>query len=377
MSDHFGKIFTVSTFGESHGSSIGVIVSGLPAGVDLNEGHIQKQLDRRRPGQSRLTTARNEPDQVKILSGLFEGKTTGTALAMVVDNKDAHSRSYEDFQNIYRPSHADFTYDAKYGLRNWQGGGRASARETIARVAAGAVAMHILRQYYSVEILSWVQGVHNILLPDKYGDYSSEQIEASIMRCPEPEISEKMAQLVDNVRKEGDSVGGYISARIRQVPAGIGEPIFDRLEADLAKAMLSIPACKAFEIGSGFDSAMLPGSRHNDPLVLGKENAFEGEPIIRTKTNHAGGILGGISNGEDILFRVAFKPTATIFQEQQSVTNTGQQALLTAKGRHDPCVLPRAVPIVDAMAGLVILDHILRQEAYHVFQPNISKARKQ
>ncbi len=373
MGDHWGTLFRIESFGESHGPGIGVVISGCPANVPLDFDLIQQELNRRRPGQSRLTTKRQEADKVEYLSGIYSGKTTGSALTMIVYNTDAKSRSYEDFQDLYRPSHADFTYEAKYGIRDWRGGGRASARETIARVAAGAVAQQILREFYQITVNSWVSGIHSVRLPLTYGRYSREQIESNEVRCPEPKFAGQMIETILEAQRQGDSVGGYVSCRISNVPAGLGDPPFDKLEADLAKAMLSIPACRGFEIGSGFQAADYKGSTHNDPFVPAIRPA--GEKQIGTNSNHSGGIQGGISNGEDILFRVVFKPTATIFHDQKTVDRSGAEAILKAKGRHDPCVVPRAVPIVDAMAALTILDHILRQEAYHRFQPGISSER--
>jgi chorismate synthase len=375
MSDHFGKNLTITSYGESHGPGIGVVISGLPANIPISAEEIQAELHRRRPGQSKLSTPRKEQDNCQIQSGTYQGKTTGTALALFVANEDARSKSYADFQDLYRPSHADFTYEAKYGFRDWRGGGRASARETIARVAAGAIAQKALRLAYNIDIVSWVQQIHELILENDYGSWTRQEVEASPVRCPEPSLSQKMADLISQTQKEGDSLGGVVACRLRRVPAGLGEPIFDKLEADLAKAMLSIPAAKGFEIGSGFGGVTLKGSQHNDPFTAKEQSTFAGEAPISTTSNRSGGIQGGISNGEDILFRVAFKPTATIFHDQETVDRRGRPATLKAKGRHDPCVLPRAVPIVDNMAALVILDHILRHEAYHRFQPNISSQR--
>lgn len=373
MADQFGKLFNIQTYGESHGPAIGVVISGCPAGIEIDQDFIQNELDRRRPGQSKITTKRKESDKIHIQSGIFEGKTTGTAIHMQVINEDAKSVSYAPFKDLYRPSHADFSYDSKYGIREWRGGGRASARETIARVAAGALAQYILKKKYSIKINSWVSRIHSIFLEDDYGDYNREQIDANVVRCPDPEIAMQMEQRILETQQKGDSIGGVVSCRIKNMPAGIGEPIFDKLEADLAKAMLSIPASRGFEIGSGFRSPDFYGSEHNDPFIPLEK--YAGEPQIGTSSNRSGGIQGGISNGEDILFQVAFKPVATIFKDQKTVDIEGQEQILHAKGRHDPCVVPRAVPIVDAMSALVILDHILRQETYHRFQPNISKMR--
>ncbi len=319
MGNTFGQLFRVTTFGESHGGGIGVVIDGCPPRIDISDAEIQRELDRRRPGQSRMTTQRKEEDRCEILSGLFEGKTLGTPIAILVRNRDARPEDYAEIKDTFRPSHADFSYEAKYGTRNWQGGGRASARETIGRVAAGAVAKKILSILYSeFEIVAYVAQIH--------------------------------------VRDEGDSVGGVIECVVRGIPAGLGEPVFDKLEADLAKAMMSLPATKGFEIGSGFAATRMRGSKHNDPFEMRGGR-------IRTVTNNSGGVQGGISNGEEIYFRVAFKPTATIAHKQKTVTASREETELAARGRHDPCVLPRAVAIVEAMAALILCDHALRQKA--------------
>jgi len=353
MGNTFGQLFRVTTWGESHGEGVGVVIDGCPPRVKLTEADIQPDLDRRRPGQSRITTQRKETDRVKIVSGTFKGKTLGTPISMLVANTDQRSEAYTEMKDKYRPSHADYTYDAKYGVRAWPGGGRTSARETIARVAAGAVARKILKEQFKVEVLSCVQQVQKIsaeINPDKF---TLKQVESNIIRCPDKKVAEKMIRLVDRTRKVGDSVGGVLLGVARGVPVGWGEPVFDRLEADLAKAMISLPASKGFEIGSGFGGATLKGSEHNDVFRMrgGK---------VRTVTNHSGGVQGGISNGETIYFRVAFKPTATILQSQDTVSRTGKNVKLKARGRHDPCVLPRAVPMIEAMTALVMLDHALR-----------------
>ncbi|MHA3775359.1 chorismate synthase [Verrucomicrobiota bacterium sgz303538] len=357
MSSHFGSIFRISTWGESHGGGVGVIVDGCPARVDLNEADIQKDLDRRRPGQSEIVTPRAEEDQCRILSGVFEGKTLGTPICVAVMNKDARPESYREMETAFRPSHADYTYQAKYGIRNWQGGGRASARETIGRVAASAIAKKVLTTLCpGLEIVAYVKSIHALEAAVDPETVTFEQVESNIVRCPDADSAEKMIEFIKQVRSEGDSVGGVIECVVRGVPPGLGEPVFDKLEADLAKAMLSLPASKGFEIGSGFAGTLLRGSEHNDPFYMkaGK---------VRTKTNRSGGIQGGISNGEPIFFRIAFKPTATIFHSQQTVTVSGEDTELKARGRHDPCVLPRAVPMVEAMAALVLVDHALRQRA--------------
>lgn len=357
MSSSFGKVFRVTSFGESHGGGVGVVVDGCPAGLALSAEDVQVELDRRRPGQSLLTTPRAEADKVEILSGLFEGKTLGTPIAMLVRNTDARPSSYESFKDVYRPSHADYTYFAKYGIRNWMGGGRASARETIARVAAGAVARKVLESWFPVTVTGWVESVHTVraegidpLLVTR------EQVESHPTRCPDPEVAEAMFTAIDKARRDRDSVGGVVTCAALGVPPGLGEPVFDKLEAELAKAMLSLPAAKGFEIGSGFAGTLMTGSQHNDDFV-----SVDGR--IRTATNRSGGVQGGISNGEAIVFRVAFKPTATIGKVQRTVDQNGKHHDLEARGRHDPCVLPRAVPIVEAMTSLVLVDACLLQRA--------------
>jgi chorismate synthase len=357
MGNTFGQLFRVTTFGESHGGGIGVIIDGCPPRIEISEAEIQRELDRRRPGQSKLTTRRKEADRCEILSGVFEGKTLGTPIAVLVRNKDVRPEDYSEIARKFRPSHADYTYEAKYGIRNWQGGGRASARETIGRVAAGAIAKKILAALYTdFEIVAYVTQIHELAAQIDRSTVKIKDVEKTIVRCPDNSIARKMISLIETVRDEGDSVGGVIECVARGVPPGLGEPVFDKLEADLAKAMLSIPAAKAFEIGSGFGATQMRGSQHND--------AFETRAgKIRTTTNNSGGVQGGISNGEDIYFRVAFKPPATIALEQKTVTISKVETDLAARGRHDPCVLPRAVPIVEAMAALVLCDHALRQNA--------------
>ncbi|PYJ67115.1 MAG: chorismate synthase [Verrucomicrobia bacterium] len=357
MGNTFGQLFRVTTFGESHGGGIGVVIDGCPPRIDISDADIQWELDRRRPGQSKLTTQRKEEDRCEILSGVFEGKTLGTPIAIAVRNKDARPEDYKEIAAKFRPSHADYTYEAKYGIRNWQGGGRASARETIGRVAAGAIAKKILSTLYAdFEIVAYVTQIHEVAAKIDRSTVKMKDVEENIVRCPDASAAKKMIALIEQVRDEGDSVGGVTECVARGIASGLGEPVFDKLEADLAKAMLSIPAAKAFEIGSGFAATRMRGSQHNDPFEMrgGK---------IRTTTNNSGGVQGGISNGEDIYFRVAFKPPATIALEQKTVTSSKQEAELAARGRHDPCVLPRAVPIVEAMAALVLCDHALRQQA--------------
>ncbi|MCY4067562.1 MAG: chorismate synthase [Acidimicrobiaceae bacterium] len=363
MSSTFGTLFRVTTFGESHGGGVGVVVDGCPPRLPLAPADIQADLDRRRPGQSRLVTQRDESDTAEVLSGVFGGRTTGTPIAILVRNSDARPEAYEQLRDVYRPSHADYTYDAKYGLRDWAGGGRASARETVGRVAAAAVARKLLRATAGMEVLGWVQSVRDIAADADPAAVTVADVEAGPTRCPDPGAAERMTAAIEAARRDGDSLGGVVQCVCRGVPAGLGEPVFDKLEASLAAAMLSLPAAKGFEIGSGFGGARLSGSQHNDEFVTGDS----GE--IRTATNRSGGVQGGISNGEDVLFRVAFKPTATIASEQRTVTRDGEAATLAARGRHDPCVLPRAAPVVEAMALLVLADHWLRQQATDVLPP--------
>ena len=355
MGSNFGHLFRISTFGESHGGGVGVVIDGCPPQIEISVDEIQFELDRRRPGQSKITTPRNEADRCEILSGLFEGKTLGTPIAILVRNKDQRSQDYDEMAVKYRPSHADATYDAKYGIRNWQGGGRSSARETIGRVAAGAIAKKILHGIAGVEIIAYVKRIKDLEGVVDPNTVTLEEVESNIVRCPDSECAEQMVDLIEKVRNQGDSIGGVVECVARRVPRGLGDPVFDKLEADLAKAVMSLPATKGFEIGSGFAGTVMTGSEHNDEFYT-DEN---GE--IRTVTNRSGGVQGGISNGENILIRVAFKPTATIRKEQRTVTNDGEAVTLAAKGRHDPCVLPRAVPMVEAMVALVLCDHLLRQ----------------
>ena len=355
MGDSFGQLFRITTWGESHGGGVGVVIDGCPSGLPLSEDDLQYELDRRRPGQSKITTQRKESDTARILSGVFEGRTTGTAISVMVSNEDAKSHAYDHLKDLYRPSHADFTYDQKFGFRDWMGGGRSSARETVGRVAAGAIAKKLLFNWSQIQTLAWVEQIHEIKASVDKKTVDKKQIEASIVRCPDPETSTEMIEFIHKVRKSGDSVGGIIRAVVRNVPAGLGEPVFDKLTADLAKALMSLPATRGVEFGLGFDSVKLKGSEHNDAFVMR-------EGTIRTNTNRSGGIQGGISNGEDIDLRVSFKPTATINFEQDTVTRDGRAVKLKAKGRHDPCVLPRAVPMVEAMINLVLVDHYLRNQ---------------
>lgn len=356
MGSTFGHLFRITTFGESHGGGVGVIIDGCPPQVEISTAEIQRELDRRRPGQSKITTPRKEADTCEILSGIFEGKTTGTPIAILVRNQDARSQDYAEMVQAYRPSHADATYDAKYGFRNWQGGGRSSARETIGRVAAGAIAKKILHQVAGVEIIAYVKRIQHLEAVVNPDTVTLEQVESNIVRCPDQEAAEKMIDLIEQVRLRQDSIGGVVEAVARHVPTGLGEPVFDKLEADLAKGIMSLPATKGFEIGSGFAGTLMTGSEHNDEFYTDPQGK------IRTTTNRSGGIQGGISNGEQIILRAAFKPTATIGQEQRTVTQTGESTLLAAKGRHDPCVLPRAVPMVEAMVAIVLCDHLLRHQ---------------
>ena len=370
MGNTFGQLFRVTTFGESHGGGVGVVIDGCPPQIEIDEAEIQTQLDRRRPGQSKLTTQRREEDRCEILSGVFEGKTLGTPIALVVRNKDARPEDYAEVAKKFRPSHADFTYQAKYGIRNWQGGGRASARETIGRVAAGAIAEEVLKRICpKIEIVAYVMQVHEIRARIEAGKVTRKDVDRNAVRCPDSAAAKMMTQLIEETRDAGDSLGGVIECVVRGAPAGLGEPVFDKLEADLAKAMLSLPATKGFEIGSGFTATRMRGSEHND--------AFEmRDGSVRTSTNFSGGIQGGISNGEEIYFRVAFKPTATIAREQKSVTASHEQTTIAARGRHDPCVLPRAVPMIEAMAALVLCDHALRQRAIAIPEIQKRKAKK-
>ncbi|NGM61359.1 chorismate synthase [Sphingobacterium sp. SGG-5] len=355
----FGDIFKISTFGESHGKAIGVILDGCPSNIEIDEAFIQSELDKRRPGQSKITTQRKESDTAQILSGVFEGKSTGTPIAIIIPNEDQRSKDYSHISDKYRPSHADYTYQMKYGIRDYRGGGRSSARETAARVAAGAVAKLFLKKH-GIEIFAHVSGVGDIEAPNVDSSNLNtllETRESNIVRCADPATAQEMIAFIDGVRKDGDTVGGRISTIIRHVPVGLGEPVFDKLHADLAKAMMSINAVHGFEYGSGFEGSRLRGTAHNDIFT------HEDDKVI-TRTNYSGGIQGGISNGMDITFRVAFKPVATIMRDQQTLNQAGEETTISGKGRHDPCVVPRAVIIVEAMAALVIADHLLKQQAY-------------
>ena len=354
MANTFGHLFRITTWGESHGDAIGVAVDGCPPRLPLDVEDIQKELDRRRPGQSEISTQRREGDRAEILSGVFEGETLGTPILIGVWNSDARSKDYDHMRRVYRPSHADFSYDAKYGIRNWKGGGRASARETIGRVAAGAIAKKILAREFGVEIVGYVKQVWQLHADVDPSTVTQDDVESNIARCPDQDMAVRMIERIKEARKDGDSLGGVVECVARGVPVGLGEPVFDKLEADLAKSVLSMPACKGFEVGSGFGGTTMTGSQHNDPF-------YSEGGRIRTRTNNSGGIQGGISNGEDIVIRAAFKPTATIMREQQTVDVDGNEVTLRGRGRHDPCVLPRAVPIVESMMALVLADHALRQ----------------
>ena len=351
MGNSFGKLFKITTFGESHGVALGVIVEGCPAGLVIDEQKIQAEMQRRKPGQSKITTQRKEEDAIQILSGVFEGKSTGTPIGILIPNADQKSRDYSHISDKFRPSHADFTYFEKYGIRDYRGGGRSSARETAARVAAGAIAKQFLAQY-QIEIYAFVSQVGGLKLEKPLNELDLSKTEENIIRCPDPETANAMIELIDQVRKDRDTIGGVVTCVIKNTPVGLGEPVFDKLHAELGKAMLSINAVKGFEFGSGFDGVSMRGSEHNDAIVN------EGDKI-HTTTNFSGGIQGGISNGEDIYFRTAFKPVATIMKDQDSINEAGEKVTVSGKGRHDPCVVPRAVPIVEAMAALVIADYLL------------------
>ncbi|MCE2958850.1 MAG: chorismate synthase [Bacteroidota bacterium] len=358
MGNSYGTLFKIHTFGESHGPAIGVVIDGCPAGLPIDETFIQSELTRRKPGQSKITTQRKENDTFKILSGVFDGKSTGTPIAIEIENEDQRSKDYSHLENTFRPSHADYTYEIKYGIRDHRGGGRSSARETAARVAAGAIAKMILGQH-GVSCHAFVSQVGDIKAPH-YTSLDLSKTEDNIVRCPDAATAEKMIALIDQVRLDRDTIGGVITGVIKNSPVGLGEPVFDKLHAELGKAMLSINAVKGFEYGSGFDGITLRGSQHNDEFYADGER-------IRTRTNHSGGVQGGISNGEDIYFNVAFKPVATIMQDQHTVDKDGNEAIVSGKGRHDPCVVPRAVPIVEAMAALVMVDFLLRAKANKVW----------
>lgn len=361
MTSTFGRLFRVTTFGESHGGGVGCIVDGCPPRLALSEADIQPDLDRRRPGQSRLVTQRDEADQVEVLSGVFDGTTLGSSIAMLVRNKDARPGAYDNMKDLFRPSHADYTTEAKYGLRNWQGGGRASARETIGRVAAAAVARKLLREQAGIEVLGWVSSVHSIDTDIDAATVTLADVEADPTRCPDPGAAVAMTAAIEQARRDGDSLGGVVTCVARSVPPGLGAPVFGKLDADLAGALISLPAAKGFEIGSGFAGTRMTGTTHND--------AFEpGDTAARptTTTNYSGGVQGGISNGQVLVTRTAFKPTATISSPQKTVDRDGNAVELAAKGRHDPCVLPRAVPMVEAMTLLVLVDHWLAQRSVDV-----------
>lgn len=351
MGNSFGKLFKITTFGESHGAALGVIVEGCPAGLQIDPDQIRDEMQRRKPGQSKITTQRKEEDEIQILSGVFEGQSTGTPIGIVIPNSDQKSKDYTHISDKFRPSHADYTYFEKYGIRDYRGGGRSSARETAARVAGGAIAKQFLATK-GVSIQAFVSQVGDLSLQKNYTELDLSQAEENIVRCPDPATAEKMIELIDSVRLERDTIGGVVTCVIKNTPVGIGEPVFDRLHAELGKAMLSINAVKGFEYGSGFEGVKMRGSQHNDAFVKDGDT-------VHTITNHSGGIQGGISNGEDIYFRVAFKPVATIMQDQESLNEAGETVIVSGKGRHDPCVVPRAVPIVEAMAALVIADYVL------------------
>lgn len=356
MSNTYGTIFRITTFGESHGNAVGVIVDGCPPNIEIDETFIQSEMARRKPGQSKIVTQRQEDDVIEILSGVFEGKSTGTPIAMMVRNADQRSKDYSHIADRFRPSHADYTYHEKYGTRDYRGGGRSSARETLARVAAGALAKMILAKA-NIKIQAYVSQVGPLKLTTDYKDLNIAHAETNIIRCPDDAMAEKMIEFIDQTRLNRDTVGGVVSCVIEGSPAGLGEPVFDKLHAELGKAMLSINAVKGFEYGSGFDGVAQFGSQHNDKFYT------DANGKVRTETNHSGGIQGGISNGEDIYFRVAFKPVATIMIDQESINDKGETVTVSGKGRHDPCVVPRAVPIVEAMAAIVMVDFYLRNKA--------------
>lgn len=356
MGNSFGHLFKVTTFGESHGTAIGGIIDGCPAGIELNLEEIQRQLDRRKPGQSKIVTQRKESDTVEFLSGIFEGKSTGTPIAFVIKNQDQRSKDYSHIAETFRPSHADYTYQSKYGWRDYRGGGRSSARETASRVVAGAVAQQVLKQK-GIHLWAYVSQVGSIQLNQSPQEVTPDLIDTNVVRCPDENTAAQMEELILKIKKEGDTIGGVVSCFIQGAPVGLGEPVFDRLNAELAKAMFSINAVKGFELGSGFSSVTMKGSEHNDEFYTDEDGR------IRTKTNFSGGIQGGISNGEPIYFKVAFKPVATLIQKQNTVNLKGDTVEMMGKGRHDPCVVPRAVPIVEAMAALVILDYYLIRQS--------------
>jgi chorismate synthase len=356
MGNSFGQLFRVTTWGESHGAAVGAVVDGCPPRLPLSEADIQPDLDRRRPGQSLLTSQRQETDTVRIVSGVFEGQTLGTPIGLTIPNEDMRPGDYREMREKYRPSHADYTYEAKYGVRDWRGGGRTSARETAGRVAGGAIARKLLAHRFGVEVVAWVAKVGRLQADCDLEKVTRAEVDRTPIRCPDLAVAEQMMAAVEAVRKEGNSLGGIVACAVRGCPAGWGEPVFDRLEADLAKAVLSLPASKGFEIGSGFAGTDLTGREHNDEFYMDADR-------VRTRTNRSGGVQGGITNGETIYFRVAFKPTATILHEQRTVDVRHEETTIQGRGRHDPCVLPRAVPMVEAMALLVLADHALRHEA--------------
>jgi chorismate synthase len=356
LNNTYGTLFQISTFGESHGLAIGVVIDGCPAGLKIDEAFIQSELSRRRPGQSSIVTQRQEEDTFEILSGVFEGESTGTPIAIVIRNQDAKSKDYSHIADKFRPSHADYTYFAKYGVRDYRGGGRSSARETAARVAAGAVAKLLLKRVANINIQAYVSEVGPLKLTKNYKEIDFSLTESNAVRCPDTALAQEMEDFIKQIRKEGDTIGGVVSAVIQNVPVGWGEPVFDKLHAELGKAMLSINAVKGFEYGSGFEGVNMRGSEHND--IFTKEDGK-----VKTQSNHSGGVQGGISNGEDIYFRVAFKPVATTMRDQDSLNEAGESVTVSGKGRHDPCVVPRAVPIVEAMAALVLADFYLRSKS--------------
>lgn len=356
MGNSFGQLFRVTTWGESHGAAIGAVVDGCPAGLTLSVDDIQPDLDRRAPGQSRIVTQRKESDTVHLQSGVFEGRTLGTPIGLHIPNENQRSADYEEMRETYRPSHADYTYDAKFGRRDYRGGGRTSARETAGRVAAGAIARKLVAATHGVEVVAWVSKVYHLSVECDPETVTRDQVDRTIVRCPDGAMAEQMIAAIEAARKEGNSLGGVVTCAVRGCPPGWGEPVFDRLEADLARAMLSLPASKGFEVGSGFAGTDLTGLEHNDEFYMDGDR-------VRTRTNRSGGIQGGITNGETIYFKVAFKPTATVMREQRTVDVHHRETTLKARGRHDPCVLPRAVPIVEAMAALVLADHALRHRS--------------
>jgi len=355
----FGNIFRITTFGESHGSGIGVVIDGCPSMIKIDLPFIQQQLSRRKPGQSTITTSRKEDDELVVMSGIFEGRTTGAPITFFIKNKDQNSDDYTHLKEAFRPNHADFTYESKYGIRDYAGGGRSSARETAARVMSGALAQSILKKE-NIQINAFVSQVGDIKLKKHYNELNFADIDSTIVRCPDQAMAKQMIEKIELVKSEGDTIGGVITCVIQNLPIGLGEPVFDKLHADLAKAMLSINAAKGFDYGDGFDGLEMKGSDYNDVFIVDQKDNKK----VNTKTNHSGGIQGGISNGQDVYFRVAFKPVSTIMQTQQTIDKNGQQVEISGIGRHDPCVVPRAVPIVESMASLVIIDHLLRFKAY-------------